>query len=773
MKVFPGMVVDFFAEGEITAGVVLAEEKGRLRLITEAGREERIAPGRVLAAYEGNSRLALPAGSKADTSRHPMAHALAAAHAKSARDMQAGVDLSLLWEIVVDEGGERHLADLAELALGEGSDGAVAGLLRALLEEKVHFTRRDEAWSPRAREAVAEILHQRERERQRALQRGRFLDRLRRALVQRGVLDPRGAGGENGDQSSVDTENGESARLLAALEETAVQAGNASAAAVKEAQSLVDEAGIRAATLEEAALRALIALGVFTEDENIFIRRFGLRVEFPEGAEEIARRAVQRALGQVAPRVSENQGGTGALLDVRGATDPCADAGGPAAARAAGFGYAPLAAAGEPSGVVPPALAEEAAAGVRRDLTGLDLFSVDDELTSEIDDALSVQPAGPGRYRVGIHIADPGFFIPPDSDLDRIAAERAVTFYLPERRVLMLPSAVSENASSLLPGEYRPALSFFAALDEAGTLLDWEIVPSVIRSRGRVTYEEASRAVLASGAEAEGLAARLGETTVGQLRILHRLAAGLEAVRLAAGAHVIRAPEVDLSVAPDGTLLLKRLEGDDPGRVLVSEMMVLAGRITARFCLDGRIPCIYRRQPPAEEPVPPMLGGPYDPVAVRRARRGLRRSESGLTPGRHFALGLDAYAQSTSPIRRYQDLAIHRQIKNVLAGGTPCYDIEAMQRIAALTDDADRIARLAERGSDEYWTLKYLARRKGQTVEGTVVFVEKRRVEVELCETLYTAPIVPRPDHEPGQSLRLMIEEVNPRTPLLTLRQVD
>lgn len=717
----PGALVDFFADGEIVAGVVLAEEKGRYRVVTETGREDRIAPARVLAAYDGNPRLAPASGAKADAARIQAAHILASAHARAARDRRGSLDLAIVWDLLVDEGGERALGELTELATGERTAAAEAAMLRALLEEKIHFARRADLWEPRSRALVDETLRQREREKRKAEQRARFV-LAARASLRDGAPFTR-------------SHDDEESRLLSVLEETAVQGAAASAGAARDAGALIGEVGVKAETLEEGAFRVLVALGIFAEDENLFVRRFRIATLFPEGAEEGARGAIARALGT-----------------------PVADG----------------VAMGEGSNAAPfPGLAAEIDSGARRDLIHLETFTVDDALTSEIDDALSIEDLGAGRLRVGIHIADPGFYVPPGSEMDLLAQSRTVTVYLPDRRALMLPSALSEDAASLISGVVRPTLSFFATVDGAGSLLESEIVPSVIRSRGRVTYEEADAAVRSGDALSGVPAPELPAGVVGQLRALHGLALRLEAARVAAGAHVIRAPEVDLRAAADGSLTLKRMEADDPGRVLVSEMMVLAGRIAAQYCLENGVPCIYRRQPPAEEAAPSITGGPYDPVAVRKARRGLRRGEAGLTPGRHYALGLDAYAQATSPIRRYQDLVIHRQIKSTIAGHAPVYDAEALQRVAALTDDAERVARLAERGSDEYWTLKLLEKNKGGTVEGVVVFRDRRRVEVELSETLYNVSIAPRPDHELGQRLRLLIESVNPRAASIHLRQID
>lgn len=701
VKAVPGALVDFFSDGRVVAGVVLSEDKGRLRVATEAGREERIVPARVLAAYQGNPKLAVPSG-KAEAAKIEMARKLAASHAQTAQDLRSRLDLALTWEIVVDDGGERTLEDLAELAMGDRGAGPTAALLRELVEEKIHFTRRADLWEARSRDVVEEILRQRDRERLKEEQRTRFLSSVRDALTSTKPFQR-----SNGE---------EEARLLAGLEELAVE-GAALGPASRDAETFLGHLTIPGENAPERAFRALVALGVFTESENLFIRKYGLSPDFPPGSDEMARAAVDGSAER---------------------------------------------------------LERERSSGSRRDLTSHDAFSVDDPLTSEIDDALSVEPLPGHRWRVGIHIADPGFLIPAGSHLDKLAESRAATFYLPERRVLMLPRAVSQEAGSLLAEVDRPALTFLVTLSESGSILGWEIVPSVIRSRARVSYEEASEAVTSGKTTTAADTGALPERVRSQILTLHGLAVGLEAARIQTGAHVIRAPEVDLRVDSDGTITLKRMEGDDPARLVVSEMMILASRVAAMFCLENSIPCIYRRQPPTEESAPAVLvGTPYDPVAVRNARRGLRRGESGLTPGRHYALGLDAYAQATSPIRRYQDLVIHRQIKSVLAGGPPCYDAESLQRITALTDEAERVARLAERGSDEYWTLKYLERQKGSEIEGVVVYKERRRVEVELSETLYSVGIAPRPDHELGQRLRFIVEEVHPRAPSLRLRQVD
>jgi exoribonuclease-2 len=179
----------------------------------------------------------------------------------------------------------------------------------------------------------------------------------------------------------------------------------------------------------------------------------------------------------------------------------------------------------------------------------------------------------------------------------------------------------------------------------------------------------------------------------------------------------------------------------------------------------------YRRQAPPDGPLESPVEGVRDPVSVRRTRMALRRGEVGLEPGRHASLGLEAYVQVTSPLRRYQDLVAHRQIGAILRGDPPIYGAEALRAILATTERAEADARRAERAGDAYWTLRYLEAATGTEVEALVVQVEPRPV-VQLTETLWEQPMNGLSGVTPGQVIRARVERVNPRAGVLALRRV-
>ena len=393
----------------------------------------------------------------------------------------------------------------------------------------------------------------------------------------------------------------------------------------------------------------------------------------------------------------------------------------------------------------------------REDLTSLAVWTVDGPRTREVDDALSIEDRPGGGWRVGVHIADPAAFVLPGDPVDEEALLRGTTFYFPDVRLPMLPPAISEHAASLVPGERRPALSFLAEIGADGELIDWRLTPSIVRVAARLDYEAAEAAIATGSGEAAA-----------DLRRLSSAADAREGLRARAGAVRLRAQETEVVLAPDGALVLERRDTGTPAHRLVSEAMVLAGDLAARYCSERGIPAIYRRQAPPDGRIPGSGEAITDPRQVRAVRRMLRRGEAGLQPGRHAALGLDAYLQATSPLRRFQDLAAHRQILAALRGERAPYDAAGMQRVAASTERAESDARRAERSRDRYWLLKWFAQRTGATLAGLVVEVHPRPV-VLLDETC-TEEVVPGLAAEVGERVEVRVIRANARADLLVLR---
>lgn len=486
-------------------------------------------------------------------------------------------------------------------------------------------------------------------------------------------------------------------RMLAALESLALNDLETPEKERALAAEAVEAAGIRADRPAEGAFRVLRLIGRFaSDDENLGIARFSLRTEFPDDVQAEA-----------------------------------------LAAAAAGF---------ERAG--------------RRDLTSLEAVTIDDAQTREIDDALTLEVRPDGTSIVGIHIADPAAFVVPGGAIDLEARARGTTYYFPERKLLMIPSAISEEAASLIAGQERPALSFFVTVDASGKALYSEIVRSVVRVASRLDYGEVD-AALESGTGAH----------VEMLRRLRAVADAREAARRGAGAIALRAPEAEIRVGADGALSLTQRDPETPAQRIVSEAMILVGEVAAKWLEAKRLPAIYRRQAPPDGRLPEADASLPDAVHIRATRRMLKRAEASLHPAPHHGLGLNAYLQATSPLRRYQDLALHRQILAGLAGGAPAYDAPAMQEILAATERSELDGRRAERQASRYWMLRWLERAQGSTVTGVVVDTATRPIVV-LDQTLVETPVPSLVGAATGDRVRLRIERVNPRADLVVLRAV-
>jgi exoribonuclease-2 len=368
----------------------------------------------------------------------------------------------------------------------------------------------------------------------------------------------------------------------------------------------------------------------------------------------------------------------------------------------------------------------------RRDLTHLPAFAVDDEGSTDADDAVSWGEDG----RLWVHIADVAALIPPDSPTDREARARGANLYLPEEVIPMLPDAATDMLA-LGRTERSPALSFCIGLDDAGEVTDVEITPSWIQVTA-LSYAEALTA--------------LHEPP---LRDLLALAKQFQARRLANDAVVIDLPEAKVRVGEDGRVVVRPLPDSD-SRTLVREAMLITGAAVAHFAQQHEIPLPYTIQDPPGWSEPP----PANPSGMFARRKGMRRSQRSREPGRHAGLGMDAYVQATSPLRRYLDLVVHQQLRAFLRG-EPLLDGAALIERVGMADAITGTLRAAERLSNRHWTLVYLRQNPDWTGDGIVVEERGRRCVVMLPDLALETEMYLDGNHGLNDTVHVQIDSVD------------
>ena len=329
----------------------------------------------------------------------------------------------------------------------------------------------------------------------------------------------------------------------------------------------------------------------------------------------------------------------------------------------------------------------------RHDLTAQTCVTIDDAETRDIDDAIALERRQDGSDRLWIHIADPGRLIAEGSPLDLEARRRGSSLYLARGNLPMFPSELSTGPFSLRTGHRNAAWSTWIDLDEQGEITDFGILRSWVTPRYRLTYDDADELIdLAPPEEAD-------------LADLHKLLERRRRWRSDQGALQMDLPEGRIRCR-EGELSVQITE-PCASRTMVAEAMILAGAVAARFGSNHDLALPYRSQLPADLPSASELEQlPDGAVRFSAIKRCLSRGLMGTQPAPHFSLGLKAYAQATSPIRRYGDLVVQRQIASVIDAQSPLCE-ESMQELIDNFDAAVRegisIAREDQRHWQQVW----------------------------------------------------------------------
>ena len=342
---------------------------------------------------------------------------------------------------------------------------------------------------------------------------------------------------------------------------------------------------------------------------------------------------------------------------------------------------------------------EQPGDATRLDLTGQHCVTIDDDDTRDIDDGLALERRSDGSLRIWIHVADPGRLIAADSPLDLEARRRGSSLYLAVGNLPMFPEELSNGPFSLRQGKRSAAWSFWVELDEAGEIGASSIQRSWVKPTYRLSYNDADELIDLAPPEDPDLAD------------LDRLLERRRQWRLARGALLMDLPEGRIR-SHVGEPQLEITE-PSPSRQLVAEAMILAGAVAARFGMEHGLALPYRSQLPADLPAAAELQAlPDGAVRFAAIKRCLSRGLMGTQPAAHFSLGLPAYVQATSPIRRYGDLVVQRQIAAILDGSPPL-NTEQLQELLEQFDTAVREGIGISREDQRHWQQVWFEAHRG------------------------------------------------------------
>jgi ribonuclease R len=380
----------------------------------------------------------------------------------------------------------------------------------------------------------------------------------------------------------------------------------------------------------------------------------------------------------------------------------------------------------------------------RVDRTDLLVFTIDPADAKDHDDALSVRRLEGDRWEVGIHIADVSAFVAENGPIDREARARGTSVYLVDRVIPMLPERLSGDVCSLRADVDRLALSAFLTLDGQGRVFDQRFERTRIRSRHRLSYEEVQQVL-------DGVAS-LSEPVDSAIRQLDDLARRVREQRMGRGALDLDMPEAKVLLDADGEPLdILRVERLESHR-LVEDFMILANEAVARACEARGMPVLYRvHEAPVRERAEELAeflrrfglrlprrksltprdvqqllekvrGRPESHLIASVILRSLQKARyDGANLG-HFGLASDAYLHFTSPIRRYPDLVVHREVVRSLVLGEPVRErgADELRSVAELTSARERAAEAAERDSVALKKVEFMERHLGEEFDGRI-----------------------------------------------------
>ena len=397
----------------------------------------------------------------------------------------------------------------------------------------------------------------------------------------------------------------------------------------------------------------------------------------------------------------------------------------------------------------------------RVDLTDKEIFTIDGSHTKDIDDAISLEMEN-DLYVLGVHIADVSHYVKENTALGETAMDRGTSCYLADTVIPMIPHKLSNGICSLNEGVLRLTMSCVMKINSKGKVVSYDIFPSFIKSRKKMTYE-AVNDIIVRDSIAEGY-----EIYASTLKKMNELAHILRKEKESRGYIDFDLDEAEIIQDETGKAIdvVKRLRED--GEKLIEDFMIAANETVASHIYNMDLPFIYRvHGTPNNEKIDDfvnlvkLLG--YElavkvteltPITMQKLLselndkpefellssmllRSMKKAEYSKENIGHFGLGSKAYTHFTSPIRRFPDLTVHRLLKkylveNDLSMSTISYYDSSLVEVAEHSSEKEVGSVNAERDVLDMKMAEYMESHIGEEFEGMISTVTNFGFFVEL-----------------------------------------
>ncbi|MEK5489836.1 ribonuclease R [Paenibacillus sp. FSL R7-0297] len=405
----------------------------------------------------------------------------------------------------------------------------------------------------------------------------------------------------------------------------------------------------------------------------------------------------------------------------------------------------------------------------RRDLRGLNIVTIDGADAKDLDDAVNVERLENGHYKLGVHIADVGYYVREGSELDKEAYDRGCSVYLVDRVIPMLPHRLSNGICSLNPQVDRLTMSCEMEFDEHMKVVKHDVFTSVIRTKERMTYSDVRKIVEDEDPELLERYAPL----IGDFRLMKEIAMKLRDARMRRGAVDFDFEESKIIVDEAGKAIDIVKRERSVAEQIIEEFMLAANETVAEHFHWLKVPFLYRIH---EDPDPEKLqnfmafaanfgyhvkgrGNSVHPRALQdlleqiqgtkeqtvistMMLRSMKQAKYDAESTGHFGLAAEFYSHFTSPIRRYPDLVIHRVMREVLENGGALtekrheYLASRMPDIAQQSSERERVAVEAERDTEQLKKAEFMQDKVGEEFDAMISSVTSFGMFIELDNTV-------------------------------------